>query len=181
MLGVHRHTLDFDIIQGRNTKTFILADESDYMETPINPVYAILVPGFTSVVSINYIPGQVTVVNSNLLQLSCDPSFTLFFDLPDGLYWITQQIDPADTLYVTKPYLRTSLLEQKYDRLLVRLELSDFSFRRDRDLKDTIIQLDILIQSAKAETRFCNDIKAIEKYRMADRLADKMLQRLKYK
>lgn len=187
-LGIHRHTLDFDVIGGHNIKTFLLADESDYMETPQNPVYEIIVPGFATAVRLSYIPGQVLVINSKLLQLS-QPGASQFQDLPDGIYQLTQKIDisQADSLTRYRSYLRTNQLESKYDRLLQRLELSDYGIgigigiKNDRQLKESIISLDMLLQSARAEVFLCNDQKAISKYRLADRLADKLLNTLKYK
>lgn len=177
MAGLHRHTLDFDIIQGNNIRTFFLVDESNYMEPPENPVYEIIVPGFSNSVRINYIPNQALVLNSSLLGLSAYSGTDIqLFDLPDGIYSITQQIDPADILYRSREYLRTNQLERKYDRLLVRLA---FSGNRERQLVNYIIQLDILLQSAKAEARLCNSNKAINKYRLADQLADKLLKQTK--
>lgn len=181
-LGIHRHTLDFDVIGGHNLRTFLLADGSDYMEPPQHPVYEIIVPGFGAAVRLSYIPNQVMVINSGLLQLS-PPGATAFRELPDGIYQITQKIDlsSSDSLTRYRSYLRTDQLETKYDRLLQRLELSDHGLKKDRQLKEHIITLDILIQSAQAEAYLCNDQKAISKYRMADRLADKLLNILKYK
>lgn len=182
MLGLHKHALDFDVYGGHNIRTFLLVDESDYMETPENPLYKIIVPGFTATVTIGYIPNQVTVINSNLLQISCSGTSDLV-RLPDGIYQVTQQIGStsADTLTRYRSYLRTNELQEKYDKLLQRLELSDYGIRKDRQLKENIILLDILMQSAIAETYLCNDRKAIDKYHVADRLADKLLNVIKYK
>ena len=118
-------------------------------------------------------PNTITVINSALLGLNCNNDFSTLYDLPDGLYSITLQISPYDSFsQVTKYYLRTSLLENKLNELLVRLELSDYSVKREVYLQEKIVHIEMLLSSAKAEACLGNDIRALMKYRLASRITD---------
>jgi hypothetical protein len=164
----------FEPLEGKNSKVLNLLDESVYIDPPENAEYSIILPGFTVPVVVAYTANTILSLNSNLLEITCVTSEEALSDIPDGVYKITQSIDPDLTSY--QAFLRTTLLQKKIDRLFVKLESSDYATRKDRDLRNSIEDILMLKFGAEAEARLCNESRAARNYRQADILANRLLK-----
>lgn len=160
MLGLDIYEIDFFILDNNNPKTLVIFDQSHYLDDPEKPIYSITLPGYHTVVNIPYVINQINVINSNLLGLTNAFCNGDLIDLPDGVYEITQAVCPYTELFNTKLFLKTTRLECNYDKILLQIGSKPL----EKQFKDEVINIDILIRSAKAEVKYGNREKGQEKY-----------------
>jgi hypothetical protein len=165
IIGLETYKIDFRILPN-DLKTIILVDLSNYLSTPEKPKIEVVLPGFTGSVEFSYVPNTLIVIDSDDLRLTYTNELGPTADLPDGIYQITMKVCPYDELFNKKCYLKTTKLESDYQKLLLSLDLGCGCYDENK-LKEAIIDLDILIQSAKAEADICNTEKAAAKYAAA--------------
>ena len=100
-----RTKLDFAPVVGES-RYLTLIDLSQYnQDVPVtNAIYRITIPNFNKFVDLEYVPGAVLNVNSNLLRLTnvTDPDDLAV--LPAGLYTIRQSVCPNDKLFCEQIY-----------------------------------------------------------------------------
>lgn len=179
MKGVHQHILDFEIIETGNLKTIVFIDSSQYMENPESPLLEITIPGTNKYLLVAIQPRKVNTFNSNTLNLTpyilndCD-----LIDLPDGVYSYKYKICPYQYINRAKYYLRATKLLNSLDIFLDSFEFSDKIADEDRS---TIIDINILIESAKASAELGNTERASNKYHLADKKVKSLLDKLKTK
>ena len=87
-------------------KYLMLYDLSVYnTDVPVtNAIYRITLPNFNQYVEVNYTPGTLLNVNSNILKLTDTLDPGALISLPTGLYVIRQSICPNDKLYYEYRY-----------------------------------------------------------------------------
>jgi len=162
--------LNVEPLETCDCKTLAILDTSYYPVTPTNPTLVIEVPGFVPV-QFNFVAGQVNTYNSYSLDLSTINTVDSLIDLPDGLYMLTYSVSPNDQLFETKHYLRTCQIEYKFAQEFARtVNFCDIDSRFMRDLQ----RIEVLIEGAKANAKVCNPQKAVDLYKKANEL----LQRL---
>lgn len=177
--GIHEHILDFEILETGNIKTLVFVDSSQYMENPESPLLEIILPGMNKYLLVNIQPRKVNTFNSNTLNLTptilndCD-----IIDLPDGVYSFKYKICPYKYINRVKNYLRTTNLDCKLNRFLDTFEFSDKIIDVD---KATIIDINILRDSAKASAELGNNDRASNKYKLANDKVNSLLDKLKTK
>lgn len=157
------YSINFYIIESNDPKSIVIFDKSLYIDLPEKPLLEVTLPGFTGSVQIPYLPNTLIVLNSDSLDLTKECEYENYADLPDGVYQITMKFCPYETFYNKKCFLKTSNFYQEYQKLLLSLDFTKDSYDQDY-IKNQIINMDILIQSAKAETSLCNIQKAVNKY-----------------
>jgi hypothetical protein len=172
MSSLNRTYLDFDILEDGSTSTIVFSDKSQYAEYPENPILNVLIPGFGESKTVAIISSQVNIINSNLLQIACDPA-NVAPDLPDGVYWLTYRISPHSLAYVTKPYLRTTILDYQFENALLTLNNTPCDEKRERAIKNNLVDFFVLKNSAKAELSQGNTAKAIQFYQLAEQILRK--------
>jgi hypothetical protein len=167
LLDIQSYKIDFVVLDTNDPKKIILLDQSKYLDTPEKPKLFITPPGFTGHLEVQYKPNSIIILDSDSIKLteSCDYNDKLV-NLTDGVYQITMAICPYSELFSKKCILKTTQLEASYRELLLSLDVSSPCIT-DAKLKEQIIDLDILIQSAKAEITICNIEKATSKYKTA--------------
>lgn len=171
VINITSYNIDFSILEDNNPNTLIILDKSTYLDTPEKPLLDIVLPGYTGYLEVPYKPGTISLYNSDSLTLTepCDDGSVA--PLPDGVYQVTMKICPYDTFFATKCYLKTSSFNALYEELLLNYPNNSSCFDQ-KQLKNEIMDIDILIQSAKAEANRCNVQRASSKYQAAsDRLA----------
>jgi len=162
--------LNVEPLETCDCKTLAILDTSYYPVTPTNPTLVIEVPGFVPV-QFNFVAGQVNTYNSYSLGLSTINTVDSLIDLPDGLYMLTYSVSPNDQLFETKHYLRTCQIEYTFAQEFARtVNFCDIDSRFMRDLQ----RIEVLIEGAKANAKVCNPQKAVDLYKKANEL----LQRL---
>lgn len=173
VLNIDSYNIDFLILDSNDPKTFVLLDISKYLDIPIKPIIEVTLPGFTGHIEIPYIPNTFTVFNSDNLGLTEACEYNTLSDLPDGVYQLKIKVCPYDQLFNKKCYLKTTQLELQFQYLLLSLDLS-CNCIDEKKFKEDIIDISILIQSAKAESTYCNIDKALAKYMAASKKIDKL-------
>lgn len=182
MKGVHEHILDFEILETGNLKTLVFIDSSQYMENPEKPLLEIILPGMNKYLLVNIQPRKVNTFNSNTLNLTptilndCN-----LIDLPDGVYSFKYKICPYKYINRVKIYLRVTNLLISLKKVLDDLSLSDCTISSDNGIKDAILDIFILIESAKASAELGNKERASNKYHIADKKVSCLLEKLKTK
>lgn len=176
ILTIDTYKLDFLILDSNDSKSIVILDRSHYLDVPEKPLLEITLPGFTGHVELTYNVNGITVLDSDALCLTQACDYSGLADLPDGIYQIKMKVCPYDTLFVKKCYLKTQVLENVYADAL--LSLDDVCSDDLPKLKELIIDIDILIKGAKAETAYCNVEKAINKYIAAFKLLEKLNKKI---
>jgi hypothetical protein len=167
------YRIQFDIIDSQDERSIVVLDRSVYLDPPQNPILSIILPGFTGSIDIPYNPNDITIINTDALGLtdSCD------YDNPpapltDGIYQITMQICPYEDLYCKQCYLKVSSLLNRFNKLL--REIGGDCCIDMTKTNEILLDIDILINSAKAETAVCNVEQASAKYKLASDLITKL-------
>lgn len=111
-------TLNIQVVPTYNTYTISIQDISTYDTTPTSPTIRIVAPGVD--VSIPFVPNTINTYNSTSLGLTTLGNET---SLPDGVYYLTYSIAPALSNYVNKTFMRTDLIQEKFDNAFMKLDM----------------------------------------------------------
>lgn len=166
VLGFDTYTIDFAILEDNDPKTITLFDKSTYIGTPELPLVQVTMPGFTGHVNFAYIPSTVISITSDSLNLTYNSSLGATADLPDGVYQIALKNCPYDEFFLNKCYLKTSQFNRSFECFLRSMDNCSCC-KDDQKIKEEIIDIEILILSAKAEVSICNIGGATTKFNAA--------------
>jgi hypothetical protein len=165
-----RLQLNVEVIENCDCKTLSILDTSYYPVTPESPTLVIEVPGFKEI-QFPFQVGQVNIFNSYSLALSSSNTISSLLDLPDGLYTLTYSVCPNDELYTVKNHLRTCKLEYKFAQEFAKtVNVCDIDSKFMKELQ----RIEVLIEGAKANAKVCNPEKAVELYKKAKELLDRL-------
>lgn len=112
-------TLNIQIVPTYNTYTISIQDLSTYDTSPSSPTIAIVAPGVN--ISIPFVPNTINTFNSTTLGLTAPLAATS--PIPDGVYYLTYSIAPANANYVNKTFMRTDLIQEKFDNAFMKLDM----------------------------------------------------------
>jgi hypothetical protein len=168
LLSIKTNKLNFDIIDSLDPKVLSFLDKSMYLEkSPDKPLVEILVPGYSKSILVPYRIHSYNSISAGQLNISCGKTE----NLPDGVYEITIRVCPHDSIFLTKYYLKTDLLQYEIDNLLLSIlnkqDMSD-SFKKAMD------NVFILLESAKVHARNGNVEEAIEMYKKVQKIINKL-------
>lgn len=112
--------IDFQIYDSNDPKQIIILDTSiwSHIESK-NAIIEVITPGNDKPVVEYYTKNGVTIFNSSNLGLNCYNCDDNLNDLPDGVYEITVKGSP-DKFNKTRYYLKTTLLQNKLDEILIK-------------------------------------------------------------
>lgn len=176
-IDIQTYKLDFFFLENNDPKSIALLDQSTYLSDPQLPLLQVIPPGFTGALQVPYAPNTITILNSDNLTLTDVTECQDLVDLPDGVWQITQMVCPYDELYTKKCYLKTTQFDNLFANVLLRY--SDcFSTIEKNEYERKVIEADILIQSAKAETYCCDIDKATAKYQKALAIVNNITKKL---
>ena len=165
--------IDFNVIETDNHKTLLVADNSNWSVIESEPsIIEITLPGMRTAV-VNYFDKKsINNFNSVNLNLSCvgggcdELEWT---ELPDGVYTICVKGSPSK-FQETKNYFRTNKIRERFDLLIIN---SNIGCEENKvDFKD-IMDIEMLIKSAEANTRFGDINSASRDYQLAVKMLDK--------
>lgn len=165
LIGIDTYKIDFNILETNNPKILAILDLSNYLEIPQKQRLFVTLPGFTGHVEVPYKTNTITVLNSDNLKLTEECDYEELADLPDGVYQIRMAVCPYDELYTKKCWLKTTAFDCRFQNIL--LNYDDCNSTDKKYIEESIMKIDILIQSAKAEISRCNIERAISKYQSA--------------
>jgi hypothetical protein len=169
--GIKFTTLLFEVLETDDIYNLTIVDLSEYHEKPDKPLFIIKVPGMQSTTSVPYNTNQLNVLNSHNLGVTL---YTNNFSvLPDGVYEITQAICPHEEIFHTKFYLKDTLLKQRLYKFLGKKEAC-CDCENSEDLKRNLLDLHVLLLSAKSYA-FCGDKNtATEMYKKANKILNRL-------
>lgn len=176
MAGIHRHILNFDILDTGNPKTLVFLDESEYMEEPERPLLEVVMPGFDKYFLVNIEARKVNTFNSNTLHLTAVLKQDFLTNLPDGVWDFRYKICPYDKVFTCKKHMRMALLNEKLVILHDKIDLADCDTKENKDLEKDLFKIYSLMEGAKAVVN-ANVKKAQSYYQLADKLVQKLLDK----
>lgn len=158
-----------------DSKLLAIVDISKYPTgfNIVSPTLAMIVPGYPERQFL-FDPQSVNIFNSTTLKITCSTEDCALVPLPDGIYTIKYAINPAFKYNISKTILRVDQLYEKFDERFLSLELftCDGQLRRNKQM--ILDDAEEYIQGAiSAANRCANDL-AIELYRKASKLLDKL-------
>ena len=166
--------IDFNVIETDNHKTLRIADDSNWSVIESEPsIIEITLPGMRNPV-VNYFDKKsINNFNSVNLNLSCvgggcdELEWT---ELPDGVYTICVKGSPSK-FQETKNYFRTNKIRERFDLLIINSNIGCEGSSKV-DFKE-ILDIDMLIKSTEANTRFGDINSASKDYQLASKMLDK--------
>ena len=166
--------IDFNVIETDNHKTLLIADNSNWSVIESEPsIIEVTLPGMRNPV-VNYFDKKsINNFNSVNLNLSCvgggcdELEWT---ELPDGVYTICVKGSPSK-FQETKNYFRTNKIRERFDLLIINSNIGCEGSSKV-DFKE-ILDIDMLIKSTEANTRFGDINSASKDYQLASKMLDK--------
>lgn len=169
--------LDFTIVDTHNLLTLGVADTSFYPTnfSVANPTLEVTPPGFTKA-TVVYEVESITMLNSNILNITCVDNINLLTSLPDGIWTIKQTISPAIDFNNEKTFIRTLQIEQKFGQAFLKTDLTECNQDMKLEQMKVLDQIYFYIQAAIAAANQCNNILAMKLYRNANTMLDNFLK-----
>lgn len=177
MPGIHKHILDFEILETGNPKTLVFVDASQYMEEPERPLLEVVMPGYNKYTIVNVTAKRVNTFNSSTLKINQVLDQDCLINLPDGVWELKYKICPYTKVYVVKRHMRISLLKEKLAHLEDQIDLADCQVKDDENIKADLVNVYMLIEGAKNVVNR-NPTKASKYYQLADKLVSKLIDKL---
>jgi hypothetical protein len=170
--------LDLLVVDTHNPQTLGIADTSFYPLglQIITPSIQITPPSYPKI-TLPFASQNLTIYNSNILGITCiggDCNGTV--DLPDGIWKLKYTIAPANERLVEKSFMRTEKIQQQWGIAFLSAEIKGCDSRLNQQQKDELDTIFDLIQGAIASANQCNDISAMNKYRLAQSLLNKFIK-----
>jgi hypothetical protein len=138
-------TLNIQVVPTYNTLTISIQDISTYDVTPTSPTIRIVAPGVD--VSIPFVPNTINTFNSTSLGLTTLGNET---SLPDGVYYLTYSIAPALSNYVNRTFMRTDLIQEKFDNAFMKLDMMECDKAIKTQSKVDLTTINFFIQGSIA-------------------------------
>lgn len=165
--------IDFDFIKSKNCKTLRIMDLSNWSIYENDAAYVkITTPGSLEPIVHIFQKGKYNIFNSNNLNLSDVHDYSDLANLPDGVYTVSVVRCEDDPKGVTKYFLQDCQIRCQVARKLLAVDLNCNSCKRELLvlIQDVILFLD----AAQAQVDQCNPNKAMEYYRKAVQLLNRL-------
>lgn len=173
MKGFKQNILDFEILDIFNKKCIIFIDTSDYFEIPDSPILEIKLPYSEKIFTFNIDYKNINILNSNNIGLNNFLECNNLADFVDGIYTFTYKICPYKELYITKYHLKSDFLQDIIYEIYSKIECEHLI--NNAYIKKEILEIQLLLESAKANTIKHNIIKGTKDYELSLKKANKLL------
>lgn len=169
--------LSFDILDTNDCKTLGLYDTSFYSsnQTIANATLQVISPFDDSPVELDYYKNAVTILNSNTLKISNVNDLDNLVTLPDGLYTAKISVCPEEQFWFEKSWYRTCLLECKYDKAFLKLNVQSCEVCFSPEGLEKLERARIYIYGVKTNAQNCNVREADKLYKAANKILDNLL------
>lgn len=169
--------LDFTVIDTHNPTTIAIADTSFYPSnfSILNPTLEITPAAFPKTV-VTYGPGSITTFNSNTLNMTCVTDVRLLTSLPDGIWKVKMTISPPIQFFVERTFIRTTQIEQKFGRALLKTDITQCGEDMKREHMKVLDEIYFYIQSSIAAANQCNNVLAMDLMRLANKMLDDFMK-----
>ena len=165
-------TLNIQVVPTYTTYTISIQDISTYDSTPTSPTLRIVAPGVD--VSIPFVPETINTYNSTTLGLT--PVGAETTSIPDGIYYLTYSIAPAESNYVTKTFMRTDLIQEKFDNAFMKLDMMECDLMIKKQQKVVLDSIYYFIQGSIAAANNCAVDTATKLYNQAENMLDNFIR-----
>lgn len=166
--------LDIQVVPTYNTFTISIQDLSTYDASPpvVNsPTIAILAPNIDA--SIPFVVQTINTFNSTTLGLTVLGSESA---LPDGVYYLTYSVAPAETYSVTKTFMRTDLIQEKFDNAFMKLDIMQCDKALKQQAKVELNTVNFFIQGSIAAANNSAVDVANKLYAQADKMLNNFIK-----
>lgn len=165
--------LDFAILETYNSKIIAVADTSSYPASKRieNPFLEVATPGFEKK-GLTFSPGAINIFNSTALGLTTAGIPPV--DLPDGIYRIRYSVRPNYENYAEKTILRITAIKERFDKAFLMADLPCIGCERKLNAGRKLEQISLYLQYALAAAATCNEKLAMDLYRKALKMLDKI-------
>ena len=170
--------LSFDILNTDSCQTLGLYDTSYYSsnQTISNATLQIISPYDDVAVELDYYKNSVTILNSNTLGMTNVNDFDYLVDIPDGRYTAKISICPEEQYWFEKSWYRTCLLECKYDKAFLKLNVQSCEICFSPEKLEKLERARIYIHGVKVNAKACNNKEADKLYKAANKILDNLLE-----
>lgn len=165
--------IDFDFIKTNSCKSIKVLDLSHWANAQDNAAYIeIVTPGQVKPVTHIFSKGVPNIFNNSNLNMSDVKDYSYLGALADGIYKFTVLQCQNDPYAVSKYYLQDCTIRCQIARKLISVDLTCEPCRKELlvEIQDIMLFLD----AAQAQTDKCNVNKAMEYYRRAVLLLDRV-------
>lgn len=169
--------LDLNIIPTYNKTTIAIGDASVYSSgiTITSPSLEVSVPGYDKI-SVSFTPNSLNVYNSNTLKVTDEVTQEDLVFLPDGIWKMKYSINPAYENYIDISFLKTDLIEEKFDNAWLSLNIDECDKSLLIENKSTLEGIWDYIIAAQSSAKVCNYSLAIGLYKAANEKLDEYLK-----
>ena len=169
--------LSFDVLNTNNIKTICLNDTSIYQNGANGYTLMVSIPGYLpeDAVELSYYPNATIILNSNNLKLSNVTNPSLYLELPDGLWTAKISVCPYESNWFEKSWYRTAVLECKFYKAFLQLELNTCTSCYNKNKKEKLDLVWTYIQGIHANANSGNYKQATALYSTALDIVEKML------
>lgn len=169
---INMSTLDIQVVPTYTTYTLSIQDISTYDSTPTSPTIDIVAPGVD--VSLPFVPSTINTFNSTTLGLTAVGQDTI--PIPDGVYYLTYSIAPANTNYVNKTFMRTDKIQEKFDNAFMKLDMMECDKAIKTQAKVDLTTINFFIQGSIAAANVSAVDVANKLYAQADKLLSNFIK-----
>jgi hypothetical protein len=168
ILTVKSNELNFEIIDSLDPRTIAFLDKSVYLESsPDKPMVEVLIPGSTKPIVVPFRTNEYNVITGGQLNISCGKNSTL----PDGVYTLKISVCPHEYVFLSKTFLKASLLEYELDSILLKqLEHRDIPKNFKKDFEYSIR----LLEAAKIHAERGNINESTNLYKKVSKIVNKL-------
>lgn len=168
--------LDILVIPTYNTYTLGIADASTYpTEPPVvsSPTIDITIPNLGDV-SLPFNVQDFNIFTSTTLQLTLlgEP----MIPLPDGIWYFKYSVAPAFDNFVEKSFMRTELIQEKFDRAFMKLDMMECDRAIKTQSKVDLNSIYFFIQGSIAAANNCAVDEANKLYMQANMMLDNFIK-----
>jgi hypothetical protein len=164
--------LDIQVVPTYNTLTLSVQDISTYDTTPTSPTLRIVANQID--VSLPFTPNAINTFNSTSLGLSPVGQDTV--PLPDGIYYLTYSIAPANDNYVTRTFMRTDLIQEKFDNAFMKLDMMECDKAISTQAKVDLTTINFFIQGSIAAANNSAVTEASKLYTQANQMLNNFIK-----
>ena len=164
--------LDLTILDTYSLTSIGIIDLSTYQVSPTNVSMEITPPGGWNKVNVVFTPRAVNIYNATHFNIDCGLTLP---PLPDGVYNMKYSVAPNQTNWVEKSFMRVAQLTAKYERIFLSVDSKcECNGDMRSKLKEQLRNIRLLIDGSVASANQCDILTAMDMYRKAWTLLDKI-------
>jgi hypothetical protein len=167
--------LDIQTVPTYNSCTLSIQDLSTYPTNPPN-VSAASIKIVANGIDVT-LPFNVLSINTfNSTSLGLTQVGDELIPLPDGIYYLTYSVAPANENYVNKNIMRTDVIQEKFDNAFMKLDMMECDGAIKAQSKVTLSTINYFIQGSIAAANNSASVLANTLYMKANSMLDNFIK-----